>query len=213
MFLWAVAIALGRLPGLKIVLKDSLRAAPGFGWAMQCNAYPFVCRKDRDKDLETLRRVSSLAGEQESKSAILLFPEGTDLSDKNLERSHAHSEKEGLPKYMQVLHPRTAGFETTWKAMKEVAKKKAEPKNPGPWLLDITVAYLHHVPGELPSETKFFGKGECVKEVHMLLQPISLNAQGEPTKSCTELWQEKEEMGMMGGIKNLSSFIPNRGRP
>eukprot|EP00438_Fugacium_kawagutii_P027089 Skav203909 [mRNA] locus=scaffold228:72261:73591:+ [translate_table: standard] len=210
MFLWAVAIALGRLPGLKIVLKDSLRAAPGFGWAMQCNAYPFVCRKDRDKDLETLRRVSSLAGEQESESAILLFPEGTDLSDRNLERSHAHSEKEGLPKYMQVLHPRTAGFETTWKAMKAVAKKKAA-KNP-PWLLDITVAYFHHVPGELPSETKFFGKGECVKEVHMLLQPISLNEQGEPTKSCTELWQEKEEMGM-GNVMRLSFSIPDRNSP
>lgn len=136
--------------------------------------------------------MSSLAGEGESSGTILLFPEGTDLSDQNLERSHAHSEKEGLPKYMQVLHPRTAGFDTTWKAMKEVAKKAA--KNP-PWLVDITVAYLHHVPGELPSETKFFGKGECVKEVHMMLQPISLNEQGEPTKSFTDLWQEKEEMG------------------
>lgn len=98
MFHWALAIALGRLPDLKIVLKDTLRVAPGFGWAMQCNAYPFVCRKDRNADLETLRRTSFLG----DPLAMLLFPEGTDLSDSNLQKSHAHAEKEGLSKYMQA---------------------------------------------------------------------------------------------------------------
>ena len=100
MFHWALAIALGRLPELKIVLKDSLRKAPGFGWAMQCNAYPFLSRKDRAKDLRSLRQVSFLGVE---KLAMLLFPEGTDLSDSNLEKSHAHAEKEGLSKYMQAF--------------------------------------------------------------------------------------------------------------
>eukprot|EP00435_Cladocopium_sp_Y103_P063653 s163_g25.t1 len=193
MFHWAVAIALGRLAHLKIVLKDSLRRAPGFGWAMQCNSYPFVCRKDRDKDLETLRRVSFLGGEG-LKSAILLFPEGTDLSDSNLQKSHAHAEKEGLSKYTQVLHPRTAGLETALSAMMEVAEKKQAEK---PSLLDITVAYVHQVPGELPNEVKFFGKGECVEEVHMLLQRIPLDKMdtGDAAKLCTQLWKEKEEMG------------------
>lgn len=192
MFHWAVAIALGRLAHLKIVLKDSLRRAPGFGWAMQCNSYPFVCRKDRDKDLETLRRVSFLGGEG-LKSAILLFPEGTDLSDSNLQKSHAHAEKEGLSKYTQVLHPRTAGLETALSAMMEVAEKKQAEK---PSLLDITVAYVHQVPGELPNEVKFFGKGECVEEVHMLLQRIPLDKMdtGDAAKLCTQLWKEKEEM-------------------
>lgn len=192
MFHWAVAIALGRLAHLKIVLKDSLRLAPGFGWAMQCNSYPFVCRKDRNKDLETLQRVSFLGGEG-LKSALLLFPEGTDLSDSNLQKSHAHAEKEGLAKYMQVLHPRTAGFETALSAMMEVAKKKQAEK---PSLLDITVAYVHQVPGELPSEVKFFGKGECVEEVHMLLQRIPLEMDmADAAKLCTQLWKDKEEMG------------------
>jgi len=191
MFHWAVAIALGRLANLKIVLKDALRVAPGFGWAMQCNSYPFVCRKDRNKDLETLRRVSFLGGGL--KLALLLFPEGTDLSDSNLQKSHAHAEKEGLSKYTQVLHPRTAGFETALSAMMEVAKNKQAEK---PSLLDITVAYVHQVPGELPSEVKFFGKGECVEEVHMLLQRIPLEMDtADAGKLCTQLWKEKEEMG------------------
>lgn len=190
MFHWAVAIALGRLANLKIVLKDALRVAPGFGWAMQCNSYPFVCRKDRNKDLETLRRVSFLGGGL--KLALLLFPEGTDLSDSNLQKSHAHAEKEGLSKYTQVLHPRTAGFETALSAMMEVAKNKQAEK---PSLLDITVAYVHQVPGELPSEVKFFGKGECVEEVHMLLQRIPLEMDtADAGKLCTQLWKEKEEM-------------------
>ena len=33
---------------------------------------------------------------------LLLFPEGTDLSDENLARSHKHSEEKGLPKYHQA---------------------------------------------------------------------------------------------------------------
>lgn len=189
MFLWSVAIALGRLPGLKIVLKDSLRKAPGFGWAMQCNAYPFVCRKDRNADLQTLRRVSSLGGENQG-MAMLLFPEGSDLSDANVERSHAFSEKENLEKYMQVLHPRSAGFETACASMMEVAERKHAEK---PSLLDITVAYVHHIPGELPSEVKFFGKGECVQEVHLLLQEVPLN-QSDAAKQCNKLWKEKEDM-------------------
>ena len=152
---------------------------------MQCNAYPFVCRKNREQDLETLRKVSSLGGE--GQAALLLFPEGTDLSDSNLKKSHAHAEKEGLSKYMQVLHPRTAGFETACSAMMEVAKNKQSAQ---PALLDVTVAYVHQVPGELPSEMKFFGKGECVQDVHILVQSIALN----DSTSLTQLWKEKEEM-------------------
>ena len=41
---------------------------------------------------------------------ILLFPEGTDLTKHTKQRSDQYAEKNNLPKYDFVLHPRTTGF-------------------------------------------------------------------------------------------------------
>ncbi len=35
MFLWVLCLRQGQLSGLKIVLKESLKGVPGFGWATQ----------------------------------------------------------------------------------------------------------------------------------------------------------------------------------
>lgn len=35
MFLWCLCLRQGQLSGLKIVLKESLKGIPGFGWATQ----------------------------------------------------------------------------------------------------------------------------------------------------------------------------------
>jgi len=39
-----------------------------------------------------------------------LFPEGTDLSPSNVIRSNKYAEKNNLPNYKYVLHPKTTGF-------------------------------------------------------------------------------------------------------
>ena len=41
---------------------------------------------------------------------MLIFPEGTDYDKNTLERSDRYAAEHGLPKYTQVLHPRTTGF-------------------------------------------------------------------------------------------------------
>ena len=38
MFLWILCLRQGQLTGLKIVLKESLKGVPGFGWATQVRA-------------------------------------------------------------------------------------------------------------------------------------------------------------------------------
>ena len=38
-FLWCLCLRQGQLSGLKIVLKDSLKGIPGFGWAAQVKKY------------------------------------------------------------------------------------------------------------------------------------------------------------------------------
>mmetsp|Transcript_45712 Transcript_45712/g.98979 ORF Transcript_45712/g.98979 Transcript_45712/m.98979 type:complete len:135 (+) Transcript_45712:487-891(+) len=50
---------------------------------------------------------------------LLLFPEGTDLSKSNLEKSHAFSKERGLARYDHVLHPRTKGFITCVRGLQQ----------------------------------------------------------------------------------------------
>ncbi|CAN0210102.1 unnamed protein product [Ectocarpus fasciculatus] len=37
MFLWCLCLRQGQLSSLKIVLKESLKGIPGFGWATQAS--------------------------------------------------------------------------------------------------------------------------------------------------------------------------------
>lgn len=189
MFLWGLAAAMGRLDGLKIVLKDSLRKIPGFGWATQCFGFAFMSRRDRTADLATLRTVAKCCGGRGS-LAMLIFPEGTDLSESNIEKDRAFADKQGIKHYSQVLHPRTAGFVAAWEALNAVATAGGAPP---PALLDVTVAYVDYAAGERPSEKSVFLKGRACREVHVLLERVSCGiGPGEAEEKISALFAEKE---------------------
>merc|ERR550519_2532852 len=107
-----------------------------------------MCRKDREQDLQTLRAAVELHGGHSGTLALLIFPEGTDLSENSQAKDKAYAEKQGLPHYEQVLHPKTAGFATAWAEMLRVAHESGAPV---PTLLDITVGYVDYTTGERPS--------------------------------------------------------------
>lgn len=73
----------------RILLKSSLKAVPFFGWAMQSFLFIFIDRgsQNRDRDLGLIRRICSyLSLDRRAPNTLILFPEGTDLSDSNLEK-------------------------------------------------------------------------------------------------------------------------------
>ena len=131
MFLWCLAARLGQLGSLKIALKDSLRAAPFFGWAMQAFLFVFLCRRDRDADLQRLSSTLDHCAAHGDPIAFLLFPEGTDLSPSNLEKDARYATAHGKRPYAHLLHPRTAGFEH---ALRTLAPRLDA-------LLDVTISY------------------------------------------------------------------------
>ena len=72
--------------------------------------YIFLSR-ERIKDVPHIKRlISYLWKKTGSKITILLFPEGTDLSDSNIEKSNDFAREHGLQEYRQVLHPKPAGM-------------------------------------------------------------------------------------------------------
>ena len=113
MFLWCVAARVGLCSTLKIALKDSLRRAPFFGWAMQAFLFVFLRRNDREGDLRRIRDTLAHCIGHGDGAALLVFPEGTDLSPDNQAKDRNYAEQRGLEPYHQVLHPRTAGFAQT----------------------------------------------------------------------------------------------------
>ena len=126
LYLWPLVARHGKCSALHVTLKDSLRSAPFFGWAMQAFGFAFVSRRDRAGDLNVIQ--SSLAGRKPLWA--LLFPEGTDLSDSNVAKSQAHGAALKPPiKWSQVLVPRAAGFAAAVEAMGS------------PVIYDLTIAY------------------------------------------------------------------------
>ena len=126
LYLWPLVMRHGRCASLHVTLKDSLRSAPFFGWAVQAFGFAFVSRRDRAGDLDVIQ--SSLAGR--TPLWALLFPEGTDLSDSNVAKSQKHGATLKPPiKWSHVLVPRAAGFAAAVEAMGS------------PVIYDLTIAY------------------------------------------------------------------------
>ena len=114
LYLWPLVARHGKCSALHVTLKDSLRSAPFFGWAMQAFGFAFVSRRDRAGDLNVIQ--SSLAGRKPLWA--LLFPEGTDLSASNVKKSQKHGATLSPPiDWRYVLIPRAAGFAGAIEAM------------------------------------------------------------------------------------------------
>lgn len=83
---WCYAACLSHYPCLNFILKDSLRIVPFFGWCMQNVVYIFLTRK-RDLDIPLIERVMNYLKHVDGYPNIFLFPEGTDLSRSNKQKS------------------------------------------------------------------------------------------------------------------------------
>lgn len=115
---------------------------------------------------------------------LLFFPEGTDLSPSNKEKGHQYAEKNGLPKYDYVLHPRAKGFALCVQEL----RKFQEP----PTLVDISVGYV----GEMPQNENHISAGQWPSEIHFHArqQPLSALPADEQglNQWLKDCWEEKE---------------------
>eukprot|EP00928_Gymnodinium_smaydae_P074344 TRINITY_DN57403_c0_g1_i1.p1 TRINITY_DN57403_c0_g1~~TRINITY_DN57403_c0_g1_i1.p1 ORF type:complete len:443 (+),score=51.40 TRINITY_DN57403_c0_g1_i1:54-1331(+) len=202
-WLFGLASFTRRLRDFKIVLMDSMKHLPGFGWAMQCFGFAFIKRnlgKGRgggESELAVLRKTIE-AHEETAPLMLLLFPEGRDLNPQSIAASNAYADKQDpqLPHYTQVLHPKTGGFIEVWETM---CRNGNESPEPSPILIDTTIAYVDYQPGEIPKPLLVFLLGRCPSQVHIAVEVL----EGPATKSeadamCKQLFEEKE--------RRLSSF-------
>ena len=118
---------------------------------------------------------------------LLLFPEGTDLSDHNKAKSQQFATANQVQVYEHVLHPRTRGF---IKCIEEMTK--------GGYLqsiVDITIAYN----GNIPQNESDIAAGRWPSEIHFDVKMFSISElpigdEHQMEQWLQERWRLKEEL-------------------
>ncbi|XP_071478498.1 lysocardiolipin acyltransferase 1-like [Diadema antillarum] len=183
MFFWKPLFAHSSIRSEKIILKNDLRHIPGVGWAMQIACYIFLKRK-WDQDKAWLTMLLDYFCDTQYTAQYFMFPEGTDMAPNSKEKSDSYADKNNLPRYEYVLHPRTTGFKFIMDHLRKRDMVDA--------IYDVTVGYPDQIPvrgeidvfcGTLPDEVHF----------HVKRYPVrSLPLDTDFEKWCTERWAEKE---------------------
>ena len=109
---WSLTLRSDTIHALRVVLKESLKGVPFFGWVLQALCFIFLSR-DRNQDVPHIAEMTAhLVSANPAPPTYLIFPEGTDLSESqsNFEKANKWGAEHGLERCEQVLHPRATGL-------------------------------------------------------------------------------------------------------
>eukprot|EP00899_Mesostigma_viride_P010658 jgi/Mesvir1/19594/Mv25055-RA.1 len=105
---------IARLAGLRYTLKSSLRKVPIFGGLLKAMGCIFLERSwSEDRDMLSYS-ITRLLGDQRGTGLplwLVLFPEGTNYTERKCAAAQGFAERRGLPILDHVLIPRTKGFD------------------------------------------------------------------------------------------------------
>ncbi|XP_045522488.1 lysocardiolipin acyltransferase 1-like [Pieris brassicae] len=147
---------------IKIVLKDEIKSVPGMGWIMQLNFFLYV-KRNWQEDQVNMSQYVEYYKKLRYRQRVVLFPEGTDLSEDNKRRSEKYALTKQLPVYDYVLHPRTTGWSTLCSSLRPAGLVS---------VYDVTVAYdtpaqteLDLLRGNVPRHVYFYFKRYAIEEL------------------------------------------------
>ncbi|XP_013193339.1 lysocardiolipin acyltransferase 1 [Amyelois transitella] len=171
----------GGISKIKFVLKDELKNVPAMGWIMQLNFFLYVKRDWREDQLNMLQFVEYYK-KLKYPCRLVLFPEGTDLSEDNKRRSDKFAAANNLPKLEYVLHPRTTGWVALCSALRGSGLNS---------VYDVTVAY------DTPAQTEADLLRGCIpKHVYFYFKKYSIEQLPEDDLALktwlNNRWSEKE---------------------
>src|SRR5690606_37638708 len=112
MYIWSLTLRFDTIHALRVVLRESLKGVPFFGWVLQALCFIFLSR-DRNQDVPHIAEMTAhLVSANPAPPTYLICPEGTDLSESqsNFEKANKWGAAHGLERREQVLHPRATGL-------------------------------------------------------------------------------------------------------
>ena len=163
LYLWWIAYTNKMHGRIYIILKESLKNVPIFGWGAQFYNFIFLSRK-WETDKFRFRNALNHLKDPNDPMWLLIFPEGTNLSEVTREKSAKWAEKSGIPDMKNQLLPRTTGLQFCLQELQQTTN----------WLYDCTIAY-EGVP-----------KGMYGQDVFTLRSSLF---EGRPPKSVNMYWR------------------------
>ncbi|KAI9183717.1 hypothetical protein H9P43_004635 [Blastocladiella emersonii ATCC 22665] len=169
MFLWFVAYRVDRAAALKIILKESPKYIPILGPGMMFFKFIFL-KRDWSRDQHALHAaMRRLRGEPAADPKwLLVFPEGTILTENTLGKTRTFAAAAGLPAPAATLVPRTTGIHAI---MRDLLTADNElPGKPFDRVLDVTLGYTPAPGGKLPGNAyhpiDIYVRGNAPKTVY-----------------------------------------------
>ncbi|CAM1502708.1 Fc.00g074840.m01.CDS01 [Cosmosporella sp. VM-42] len=174
LYLWWIGYA--NSPGMAghifIILKESLKMIPVLGWGMMFYGFIFMSRKMATDQPRLAYRLNKLKQRKVDPNGrtyldpmwLLLFPEGTNLSNNGRRKSANWAEKNGLKDPEHVMLPRSTGMFFCLNELKDSLE----------YVYDCTVAYEGIPRGKFGED--YFGLS-------------STYFQGRPPKSVNFYWR------------------------
>ena len=130
LYLWWIAYTNKMHGRIYIILKESLKQLPIFGWGAQFYNFIFLSRK-WEQDRWRFKRALGHLKDPHDPMWLLIFPEGTNLSAVTREKSASWAKKTGIPDMKNQLLPRKTGLKFCLQELKHTTN----------WLYDCTIAY------------------------------------------------------------------------
>lgn len=198
---WCYAAITNLNADLRVILKDSLRSVPFFGWCMQMLLYIFLTRKNKDGDISHITRtLNYLSLTSNTPPSILIFPEGTDLSPSNVVKSHNFAKSKSLPELSFVLYPKSGGLA----ACLSVLNRESV-------LHDITIAYKDYIPGKRTNSDSVL-LGQFPREIHLCIKRHVISELPSDRPSI-EQWLRNSfsfKEGLLAAFYKNNSAVPPR---
>jgi 1-acyl-sn-glycerol-3-phosphate acyltransferase/uncharacterized protein YlzI (FlbEa/FlbD family) len=192
LYLWWIAYTNNMHGFIYIILKESLKNIPIIGWGAQFYNFIFLSRK-WEEDQRTFKRHLQKLNKPKDPMWLIIFPEGTNLSQVTREKSQKWAEKNGLQDMKHQLLPRSTGLKFCLNELRETTD----------WLYDCTIAYEGVPPGQFGQDiftlrSSFF-EGRPPKSVNMHWRRFHLDdIPIENTKAfevwLRNRWREKDYM-------------------
>lgn len=116
LYLWEAAQFSEAHSTMKVILKENLKYIPLIGYAMYLLEFLFL-KRDWESDRANLQRRLRNFARDGVPVMLILFPEGTTVNTRAMEKSHNYSREKSRPHLDLVLLPRTTGFEACLKSL------------------------------------------------------------------------------------------------
>ncbi|SPO31586.1 related to CST26 - protein required for incorporation of stearic acid into phosphatidylinositol [Ustilago trichophora] len=143
LYLWCLAYYADVADSILIILKKSLKWIPFVGWGMQFYRFIFLARNWASDQAQLAKQLGEVASENHSQNSastntakkllLLIFPEGTLVSNNTRPISAKFAEKMGINDLENVLLPRSTGL---FFCLRTLAKEMDDL-----WLVDFTIGY------------------------------------------------------------------------